>query len=445
MEKKVLTHYLKQVFETNTEFAEWFGYYNYDTLNSDQTKMLCGRSTQDACAITSVMKIDLGYYDIPSGDWHPIDTTDSFSWQQGAMLQWLPGEGNENKVIYNCSANGHLKSKILDLETRETELIDWPIYGITPDGKKSIALNMERSYWCRAYHYMSVANPDYDVSILESDGIFEVDLEKNTVKRIVSIRDVLEIDADKNFPELKHWFEHIMINPSGTKFVFLHRFAPIDKPLLYETRMVMANIDGTGIQVIPGWRDYSWSHFGWNNDDSFTIYTVKIPKMQKELTGALKNASTNKLSFSTLKRMALSSIKKMMPHRLKKILKGGTEYYQYYSANSDGLFELQRELKDPIFNIDGHPSFTKDGKYMITDSYPDKNKFQRLMVYNISTNKGVIIGKFYAPLKGNPASCDLHPKLCRNNNYLVVDSAYTGKHRMIMFELNWDIIKKSIG
>lgn len=407
--------------------------------------MLCGRSTQDACAITSDMKIDLGYYDIPSGDWHPIDTTDSFSWQQGAMLQWLPGKGNENKVIYNCSADGHLKSKILDLERGKTKLIDWPIYGVTPDGKKSIALNMERSHWCRAYHYMSVANPDYDVSILESDGIFEVDLEKNTVKRIVSIQDVLAIDADKNFPELKHWFEHIMINPSGTKFVFLHRFAPIDKPLLYETRMIMANIDGTGIQVIPGWRDYSWSHFGWNNDSSFAIYTVKIPKMQKELTGALKNASTNKLSFSTIKRMALSSIKKMMPHRLKKILKGGTEYYQYYSVNNEGLFELQKELKGSIFNIDGHPSFTKDGKYMITDSYPDRNKFQRLIVYNMSTNKGVIIGKFYAPLKGNPASCDLHPKLCRNNNYLVVDSAYTGRHRMIMFELNWEQIKKSIG
>ena len=445
MEKKILTHYLKQVFETNTEFAEWFGYYNYDTLNYNQTKMLCGRSKVDACAITHGMTIDLGYYDIPSGNWHPIDTTDSFSWQQGAMLQWLPGEGNENKVIYNCSDNDHLKSKILDLDTGETKLIDWPIYGVTPDGEKSIALNMERSHWCRAYHYMSVANPDYDVPILDSDGIFEVDLERNSVKRIIGIQDVLAIDADENFPELKHWFEHIMINPSGTKFVFLHRFAPIDKPLLYETRMVMANIDGTGIQVIPGWRDYSWSHFGWHNDDAFAIYTVKIPKMQKELTGALKSTSTSRLSLSTIKKLALSNIKKMLPHRLKKILKGGTEYYQYYSANSEGLFELQKELKDPIFNIDGHPSFTKDGRYMITDSYPDKNKFQRLIVYNMLTNKGVVIGKFYAPLKGNPASCDLHPKLCRNNNYLVVDSAYTGRHRMIMFELDWELIKKSIG
>ena len=156
---------------------------------------------------------------------------------------------------------------------------------------------------------------------------------------------------------------------------------------------------------------------------------------------SFKNLTARTAALST----ELSNIKKMLPHRLKKMLKGGTEYYQYYSANSEGLFELQKDLKDPIFNIDGHPSFTKDGRYMITDSYPDKNKFQRLIVYNMSTNKGVIIGKFYAPLKGNPASCDLHPKLCRNNNYLVADSAYTGRHRMVMFELNWDLIKEKIG
>lgn len=447
MEKKILSKFLKQIFETNTEFAEWFGYYNYDTLNSDQNKMLCGRSIYDGCAIKHGMTIELGYYDIPSGDWHPIGVSDSFSWPQGSMLQWLPGVGNENKVIYNCSEDNHIVSKIKDIETGEQKTLDWPIYGITPDGKKSIALNMERSYWCRAYHYQSVANDDCNVPILSSDGIFEVDLENNTKKRIVDINDVISIDADANFGELKHWLEHIMINKDGSKFVFLHRFSPVDKPMLYETRMVIANIDGSDLQIIPGWRDYSWSHFGWRGSNAFSIYTVKIPSMQKQLTGALKNSSNNTfgLSFSSIKKGMLSFIKKLLPHRVKKMLKSHSEYYQYYELNANGKFILKDVLNQKFFNIDGHPSFTEDGKYMITDSYPDKDKFQRLIVFNMENKKGIIIGRFYAPLKGNPASCDLHPKLCRDNKYLVVDSAYTGRHRMIMFELNWNEIKNQIG
>ena len=39
--------------------------------------------------------------------------------QQGAMLQWMPGDGNETKAIYNKSKDGHFISVICDIESGE--------------------------------------------------------------------------------------------------------------------------------------------------------------------------------------------------------------------------------------------------------------------------------------------------------------------------------------
>ena len=37
-----LSKYVEKVFETSSsEYSEWFGYYNYDTLTSDHSKLLC--------------------------------------------------------------------------------------------------------------------------------------------------------------------------------------------------------------------------------------------------------------------------------------------------------------------------------------------------------------------------------------------------------------------
>lgn len=436
------TVYAQEVFRTpSVDSSVWFGYYNYDTLNSDQTKMLVNRSNVDGVAPEKDIVIELGYYDLRTGEWNKIGETDSWNWQQGAMLQWMPGKGNESKVIYNLSKNGHLISRIHNIDTNEDRDLDWSIYGITPDGMKSIAIEMERSYWCRAYHYQSVANPDQEGNIVETDGIFEVDLINNTRRRIISILDIIATDSNPEFKEMKHWLEHVMINQSGTKFCFLHRFSPSDKPMMYQTRLCIADIDGTNLQVIPDWRKFDWSHFGWN-EDAFSIYTVPMNKLGSSFKSMGQRASKNnplkKLLFSII-----TKIKKKVPAKYRKQLKGGKSYYQYYKM-SEECFKLAETWDYPLFSIDGHPSFTNDRRYMITDSYPDATGYQRLVVFDTVTHKSLLIAQLYAYYKGNPASCDLHPKLCKDNNYVVVDTAYDEKHHMIVFKLDWNKIKQEL-
>ena len=145
MKKIKLTKYVTPIFQTPDYTGSWFGYYNYDTLNFDQSKMLSHRTKNDATQIKKGMLVEIGYYDIPCGNWHKIGVSDSYSWQQGTMLQWLPGYDNKNKVIYNSSDGKKNISLVCDIVTGETKKIDRSIYCITPDGCKSITLAFERS------------------------------------------------------------------------------------------------------------------------------------------------------------------------------------------------------------------------------------------------------------------------------------------------------------
>lgn len=440
----ILSKYLDKLFETpSKEGSEWFGYYNYDTLNHDKTKMLCNRALFDGVAPEKGMQIELGYYDVTSGEWHHITYTDSWNWQQGAMMQWLPGEGNENKVIFNCTRDNHNTACIYDIVSQEIKVIDWAIYGITPDGKSSIALEMERSHWCRAYHYKSVSNKYWEGRVVGEDGIFEVDLYNNTRKRIIAIQDIINVDYKPEFDIAKHWLEHIMICPDGSKFCFLHRYSPENNLFAYKTRICIANIDGTKLQVIDGTDKYEWSHFGWSHQNSFCIYTYKnerftgVPGLSELIRG--KNVSISNI----FKRFVLT-ISRFLPRRLRVLVSGRDSYYQLYKSSDKKQYVLSEEWRKSLFDIDGHPSFSTNDNYIITDTYPNKEGFQHLIVYNIKTMKGIIIAEFYANYHGNPASCDLHPKLSTDNKYVVVDTAFNEKHHMMMFELKWDLIKSKI-
>lgn len=440
-----ISRYLRSVFQSPSDGCYWFGYYNYDPLNLDGSKALCNRASFDATPIRHGMEVEVGYFDLQSGKWHGTGRSDSFNWQQGAMLQWLPSDSGESKFIYNCSRDGRIVSRIHDLSNGESHDLDYPIYGITPDGSKSISLNMERAYWCRAYHYQSVSNKKYDVAVADDDGVYEIDLSRNTCRCIVSIHQVIGTAPHILMEGARHWLEHIMISPGGRRFCFLHRFSRGDI-YDYHTRLFVADIDGSNLQMIEGWTEYRWSHFGWASDDSFVIYSyehhVSGPNSGDSPTPA---PTAGKSVSQSLHNAAKGIYHALVPQHIRINLSrrrtGMTQYYQYYTCREDGIFEKSEEWKFPEFDIDGHPSFTSDSRYMLTDSYPDWRGMQRLLAYDTETHRIVKLGSVRDALTKRPGSCDLHPKLSRDNRHLCIDTAYDGRHHFMVFELDWDTLK----
>ncbi len=443
-----LSPYIEKIFETSGEHAEWGGYYNYDFLSADKTKLLCNRSPFDGRKIEKGDTVEVGYYDIPSGEWHCLDKSDSFNWPQATMLQWIPGTENK-EVVFNLSKDNHLISRIINIETGEKRDLCYPVYCVTPDGKKAITLNLERSYWTPAYHYQSVVNEACNVDVLEGDGIFALDLKENILTRIVSLDDVIKLKPDEGFEQGKHWLEHIMINPSGTEIVFLHRYNLPGTGRL--TRMVMANIDGTNMHVIDGWKKYAWSHFGWKTDVSFVMFARTASK----LTKAYGTSSHSKSEKQHTRVSAVAKIKGLLrvcyrktlspiiPKNFKARLTNDSGYQMYEKTGNE--YKRKTEYKGKLLDIDGHPSFSSDGKYMITDSYADDRKYRRLVVMNTENGKRMLLGKFYSPFWGTPASCDLHPKISDDKSFIAVDTAYSKMHRMMVLKIHWDKIKEVIG
>lgn len=445
MKEYKLSRYVNKIFETDGSHCQWGGYYNYSFLSADGTKLLSNRCGFDGRAVQPGDTVEVGYYHIPSGQWHGLDISDSFNWPQATMLQWVPGTDNR-EVIFNLSKNGRLISRIINIETGEKRDLCYPVYGMTPDGKQAITLNLERSYWTPAYHYQSVVNESCNVDILEGDGIFALELATNTLKQLVSLEDVLKLNPEENFPVGKHWLEHIMVSPSGNRFVFLHRYMYGGKGR--RTRMLIADIDGSNLQVIDGWEKYAWSHFGWKGDDAFVMYAREQKQIAKSYsTGAsTKTKSGNSMKVrivGLLRSIYRKTVSKLIPANFKSRMLNKMGY-QLYERDAEGRFTLKKTYSIGLLSIDGHPSFTPDGRYMITDTYADDQKYRRLLILDTQMDKLLELGRFYAPFWGSPASCDLHPKLSADGSCVVIDTACSGIHRMMVFSLKTDEIHKKL-
>ena len=74
-----------------------------------------------------------------------------------------------------------------------------------------------------------------------------------------------------------HYFNHLLINPTGNRFVFLHRYRPVFHPhtLRFEggfvTRMLSANVDGSDLFVLDP--SGHTSHFIWDDATHVTMWT----------------------------------------------------------------------------------------------------------------------------------------------------------------------------
>ena len=61
-----------------------------------------------------------------------LGETNAWNWQQGCMLQWLPGSVDE--VMWNDREGDHFVCRILDVKTGAKRTLPAPVYTVSPDG-----------------------------------------------------------------------------------------------------------------------------------------------------------------------------------------------------------------------------------------------------------------------------------------------------------------------
>ena len=112
----------------------FFGYYDISPLNYDNTKLLanvCQKKYNQTPGNDDYLEI--GFFDLtkPENHFVSIDKTNTWCWQQGCRLQWIPQ--NDNQIIYNKLIDGKYGIIIFDIaKNKVIKEIHSPVYALNP-------------------------------------------------------------------------------------------------------------------------------------------------------------------------------------------------------------------------------------------------------------------------------------------------------------------------
>lgn len=315
----------------------------------------------------------------------PLDTITAWNWQQGAMLQWLGG-ADDREVIYNVFDGGNWRSVIRNVFTGETRSLAMPVYFVSRDGRTAVTLNFARVDDCRAgYGYRNLPDARASEAAPAEDGIWRMDLRTGECEQIVSLAGIAARGPYADEPAGKHWFNHLMLNPSGTRLMFLHRYF-IDERR-HNTRMYTCALDGGDLYLLNG--PPMTSHYDWRDEEHILCFCNRKGSGEKE--------------------------------------------YVLFRDRS----EEHEVIGRGVFPGDGHCSYSPDRRWILTDTYPDAERMRTLYLYRPEDGRQVVIGRFLSPQQScDETRCDLHPRWDRTGRRVCIDSWHEGDRQMYELDVS---------
>lgn len=356
----------------NDGMEYFFGYYDKSPWDATDRFMLCIRAKDTHSSVAPKEPADIILFDTQNNNsYRVLGKTNSWNVQQGCMLQWL-GTDYTERIIYNDFRNGEYCSVILNIKTNEERIISMPVYSVSQDGKFALALDFSRLHRLRkGYGYSNLSELTKDEKCPDKTCIWYINLENGQIKELMKYTDFTRFEHRPEMKDAEHKVNHIMLNPSGNRFMVLHRW--FDGSRKY-TRLVIINSDGTEMYNLSD--DDMTSHCYWKNDTEILAYARKKDS--------------------------------------------GNGYYLMKDKTQEYL-KLWYELSS-----DGHPSYSPDGRHVVTDTYPDRSRIATLYcIYGDKINK---IARVFAPFKyDNDVRCDLHPRWNREGDKICFDSVFEGQ------------------
>ena len=104
------------------------------------------------------------------------------------------------------------------------------------------------------------------------------------------------------------------------------------------------------------------------------------------------------------------------------------------------LYEDKTDKVDAIgpdvMTVNGHCTYLLGNKYILNDTYPDKDRRQNPYLYEISTNRRIPLGAFYSPKEYvGEWRCDNHPRFSPDGRKVCIDSAHDGGRQMYLIDV----------
>ena len=374
----------------------WFGY--YDKLQFDPTSRfaLGMRTMIDKRTPEKDDVVEIGLIDLEDDcRWTRLGESRAWSWQQGCMLQWIPGSPTE--VIWNDREGDRYVSRIVNVKTGATRTLPKAIYALSPSGDFAVGTEFSRIDSLRpGYGYVGVADPHFDVKAPKEIGVYRLDLNTGKDTLIASLGELAAIphngrDVTDNF----HWFNHLLVNTDGTRLTFLHRWRKErgDRQKMqggWSTRMFTLGTDGRDLHLLTT----GVSHFVWSDATHIAafIWRDEIKAMKLYL---IEDKTGN-----------LTPV-----------------------GHGPGKIE-----------VDGHNTFIpgKGNRWILNDTYPQgPERLQTLYLYDTLNDKRFDLGRFHEPREfSGEWRVDLHARNAPNGKRVIFDSSHSGERQMWMLDLS---------
>ncbi|MBM3728074.1 MAG: hypothetical protein FJW40_21935 [Acidobacteria bacterium] len=363
----------------------WFGY--YDKLQFDPTgRRVLGMEVDfEHRSPRAEDTIRVGMVDTGGNDhWVELGDTRAWNWQQGCMLQWLPG--SKSTVLWNDRVDGDFVCHLLDTGTGKRRTIPSPVYAISPDAKWGITCDFRRLNDCRpGYGYAGVPDPNRDVAAPDNAGIWRVDLATGRRELIISIAQAAAITHPPGYSkDAKHWFNHLLVSPDGKRFIFLHRWRGDKEGAGFSTRLFTASAEGKDLYVLdPAGRT---SHFIWRDKSTVLAWAWHASH--------------------------------------------GDKFYLFHDRT-----ERVDVVAPDLMPVNGHCTYPPGNRWILNDTYPDKDRLQHVYLYDTRTHTRHALGSFHSPARYTGEwRCDTHPRFSPDGRRVVIDSAHNGGRQMYLID-----------
>lgn len=366
-------------------YEYFFGYYDKSPWDKSERYMLAMRAESTTVDVAPKQKADIILIDLENNNKiTKISETKAWNVQQGSMLQWL-GSDFSSTILFNDYRDGNYVAVKHNIKTGVEEIINAPVYTVSEDGQTALTLDFARLHRLRpGYGYPWLKDETETQKVPQETAVWRVDLNTGEKTSLITYEKLYQFETRDEMVGASHKVNHLMLNPSGERFMMLHRWVKGSKRY---TRLLTMDTDGQNLYNLSD--DNMASHSYWKNDNEIVSY------LRKE--------------------------------------KEGNGYFLLKDQSTD----YKQVLNELASAGDGHPSFSPDGQKLITDTYPNRQRLQTLYVADAhELNNPDEIAKVFAPFKyDNDVRCDLHPRWDRKSKKVSIDATYEGKRSMYVVRI----------
>ena len=378
--KRLLPENKRKREEDDKEY--FFGYFDKSPWSFDMKYTLTHSIRNDD--VVDIIIVDT------NGSVKTLGGSSTWNYQQGSMSQWVPGE--KYNVLLNDIKDGNFISKIIDVVAGTERVLPLPVQALDRNGNKILALNYRRLFALRPeYGYDVNVNNFAPEMPLEKDGIWMVDIEEGSYELLISIKELIDYKKEKSMDSARHKINHIMFSPDGDKFLFMHRWITKKGKI---SRLYMFDLTSQKLTILID--EGMVSHYSWRDNDTIIAW-ARIRE---------KGDAYFLININTLENQIVG----------------------------EGVLDKYG---------DGHPTFSPCGRYILTDTYPDKSRIQHLLIYDTIKEEMKELGAFFAPWKYQGANrCDLHPRWSPDGEKISFDSTYEGYRKSYVLDIS-KVLEKS--